>query len=156
MDTAKAANLYATFPDADFLDFVNAPIGKGRWGKGKGEKRKNKIKLLWFSHSFPFPSLGLPVPGPIRPLIALPTTAGTGSETTGVAIFDYQPLQAKTGIGSRFLRPTIGIIDPNNSETMPVCHLDLNILYLFPKKLNFFPLDICRNSLWFRCFMSCP
>ncbi len=89
MDTAKAANLYATYP-ADFLDYVNPPIGKG-----------------------------IPVPGALKPLIAIPTTAGTGSETTGVAIFDFLEMHAKTGIAHRALRPVMGIIDPHNTRTMP-------------------------------------
>ena len=90
IDTAKAANLYATWPVDDFLEYVNPPIGRGR-----------------------------PVPGALKPLIAVPTTAGTGSETTGVAIFDYTPLHAKTGIAHRRLKPTLGIVDPDNSRTMP-------------------------------------
>jgi hydroxyacid-oxoacid transhydrogenase len=89
IDTAKAANLYSTYP-AEFLYYVNPPIG-----------------------------LGMPVPGKLKPLIAVPTTAGTGSETTGVAIFDFLEMHAKTGIASRALRPVTGIIDPDNTRTLP-------------------------------------
>ena len=89
MDTAKAANLYTTYP-ADLLTYVNAPIGEAR-----------------------------PVPGPLKPLIAVPTTAGTGSETTGVAIFDLLEMRAKTGIAHRYLRPVMGIVDPENTRTLP-------------------------------------
>ena len=89
MDTAKAANLYATYP-AEFLAYVNPPIGEGR-----------------------------PVLGKLKPLIAIPTTAGTGSETTGVAIFDFLEMHAKTGIAHRALRPVMGMIDPDNTRTLP-------------------------------------
>ena len=89
MDTAKAANLYATHP-AELLAYVNPPIGRG-----------------------------LAPPGPLRPLICLPTTAGTGSETTGVAVFDLPERRAKTGIAHRLLRPTLGIVDPETTLTMP-------------------------------------
>jgi hydroxyacid-oxoacid transhydrogenase len=89
IDTAKAANLYSCWP-ADFLDYVNPPIGKGK-----------------------------PVPGPVKPLYAIPTTSGTGSETTGVAIFDLEGLNAKTGIANRALKPTLGLLDPLNLRTLP-------------------------------------
>jgi hydroxyacid-oxoacid transhydrogenase len=90
IDTAKAVNLYTTYPPEDFLDYVNPPIGRG-----------------------------LPVPGPLKPLMAIPTTAGTGSETTGVSVFDVTRLKAKTGISSRRLKPTLGYLDPENTRTMP-------------------------------------
>lgn len=83
-------NLYTTYPEADFLDFVNAPLGRG-----------------------------LPIERRLKPLVAVPTTAGTGSETTGTAIFDLVSKRAKTGISHRNLKPTIGICDPLNTRTMP-------------------------------------
>ncbi|MCH7642066.1 MAG: iron-containing alcohol dehydrogenase [Chloroflexi bacterium] len=89
IDTCKAANLYATYP-ADFLDYVNAPVGAGKLA-----------------------------PGPLKPMIAIPTTAGTGSETTGGAIFDLLEMKAKTGISDRAIRPAIGLVDPDNTGTMP-------------------------------------
>jgi hydroxyacid-oxoacid transhydrogenase len=83
IDTAKAVNLYTTYPPVDFLDYVNPPIGRG-----------------------------LAVPGPLKPLMAIPTTAGTGSETTGVCIMDVTGLRAKTGIASRRSNSTLGYLDP--------------------------------------------
>ncbi len=89
MDTCKAANLYATYP-AEFIDYVNAPIGKAK-----------------------------PVPGPLKPHIACPTTFGTASECTGIAIFDFLEMKAKTGIVSPLLRADLGILDPNSLKTLP-------------------------------------
>jgi hydroxyacid-oxoacid transhydrogenase len=90
IDTAKLMNLYTTFPLAEFLDFVNAPLGKG-----------------------------LPITKSLKPLVAVPTTAGTGSETTGTAIFDLVSKKTKTGVAHRNLKPTLGICDPLNTRTMP-------------------------------------
>lgn len=89
MDSCKAANLYATYP-AGFLDYVNAPIGGAR-----------------------------PVPGRLKPHIACPTTCGTGSEVTGIAIFDLLSMKAKTGIVSPALRPSEALIDPDCTATLP-------------------------------------
>lgn len=89
IDTAKVVNLLTTYP-APLLDYVNKPVGKG-----------------------------LPVPGPLKPHIAIPTTAGTGSETTAVAVLDILSLKVKTGISHRYLRPALGIVDPLNTLTCP-------------------------------------
>jgi hydroxyacid-oxoacid transhydrogenase len=89
MDTAKASNLYSTYPD-DFLAYVNAPIGSAKQ-----------------------------VPGPLKPHIACPTTFGTASECTGIAICDILEIKAKTGISSAWLRPSLGILDPSSLITLP-------------------------------------
>jgi alcohol dehydrogenase class IV len=89
IDTCKAAQLYATHP-AEFRAYVNAPIGDGK-----------------------------PIPGPLPPHLACPTTCGTGSECTGIAVFDDLSLKVKTGIASRRLRPTLALIDPTCTRTLP-------------------------------------
>lgn len=89
IDTAKAANLYSTYP-APLRTYVNAPVGDAQ-----------------------------PIPGPLAPHIACPTTSGTGSEVTGITIFDWLSLHAKTGIASPRLRPSEAIVDPRTTSTLP-------------------------------------
>lgn len=89
IDTCKAANLLATYP-APLRTYVNAPLGDAR-----------------------------PIPGPLAPHLACPTTCGTGSEVTGIAIFDWLAHETKTGIASPRLRPTEAIVDPQTTRTLP-------------------------------------
>ena len=89
IDTCKAANLYSTHP-VNFLDYVNAPVGEG-----------------------------VPVPGKLAPHIACPTTSGTGSECTGIAVFDYLEKRVKTGIASSHLKPAKAVVDPTVTASLP-------------------------------------
>jgi alcohol dehydrogenase class IV len=89
MDTCKAANLYSSWR-TEFLDYVNAPIGAGK-----------------------------PVPGALKPHIACPTTCGTGSECTGIAIFDLVSKRVKTGIASKRLKPALALVDPTTTYSIP-------------------------------------
>lgn len=89
IDTCKAANLYSTHP-ADFLTYVNLPFGQLK-----------------------------PVPGPLKPHIACPTTSGTGSEATGNTVMDLVDQKVKTAISHRYLRPTLGVVDPLTTHSMP-------------------------------------
>jgi len=89
LDTCKAVNLLTCYP-APLLDYINKPVGKGA-----------------------------PVPGPLKPLIAVPTTAGTGSETTAVAVTHVVEQNVKAGVSHRLLRPALGVVDPLNTLTAP-------------------------------------
>ena len=89
IDTAKVANLLSSWPD-DILAYTNAPIGRAE-----------------------------PVPGPLKPHLACPTTSGTGSETTGIAVCDFVDLKVKTGISSKLMKPTLAVVDPTTTHTLP-------------------------------------
>ena len=88
MDTAKVANLVLTHP-APVMDYVNPPIGEGR-----------------------------KPPSPLRPHLAIPTTPGTGSEATTVAVLDIPDLKVKTGISHRYMRPHQAIVDPELTRSL--------------------------------------
>ena len=90
IDTCKAASLYASYPPENFLDYVNQPLGSA-----------------------------LPAPGPLKPHIACPTTFGTASECTNVAIFNFLELGTKAGISNRAIKPSLGIVDPEALKTLP-------------------------------------
>jgi alcohol dehydrogenase class IV len=89
IDTAKAVNLLTTHP-GELMDYVNAPIG--------GAKAP---------------------PGPLKPLVAVPTTAGTGSESTAMCIMDILSMKVKTGISHWRLRPTLAVVDPLLTMSLP-------------------------------------
>jgi hydroxyacid-oxoacid transhydrogenase len=90
MDTAKVCALFAANPDAELLDYVGPPFGRSLLPKH-----------------------------PMRPLICVPTTAGTGSETTAVSIFDMTKERSKTGIRIGSIKPHLGLVDPEHMRTMP-------------------------------------
>ena len=89
IDTAKVSDLIATH-GGEIMDYVNAPVGDGK-----------------------------KPPSPLKPLLAVPTTAGTGAEATTVAILDIPDQRIKTGISHQFLRPDRGLVDPLLTMTMP-------------------------------------
>jgi alcohol dehydrogenase class IV len=89
MDTAKSSIVYACYP-ADFNDYFGPPVGPGR-----------------------------AVPGPVLPHLACPTTSGTGSECTSVAVIRINSLDTKFVIGSPFLLPDEALVDPAVCDSLP-------------------------------------
>jgi alcohol dehydrogenase class IV len=89
IDTAKAVNLLTTNP-GELMDYINAPVGKAQAPDQ-----------------------------PLLPLVAVPTTTGTGSESTTICVLDVLALKVKTGISHAWLRPSIAVIDPDLTFTQP-------------------------------------
>jgi alcohol dehydrogenase len=59
------------------------------------------------------------IPGPTLPVIAVPTTAGTGSEATPVAVLADLGSSMKVGISSRHLIPAVALVDPELTHSCP-------------------------------------
>ena len=59
------------------------------------------------------------IPGPIAPLICVPTTAGTGSEVSAAAVLTDQDNKIKVGILSNYLRPRVALVDPLLTVSCP-------------------------------------
>jgi alcohol dehydrogenase class IV len=59
------------------------------------------------------------VPGPIAPLVAIPTTAGTGSEVTSVAVLTDVENNIKIGVSDNYLRPAVALLDPELTVGLP-------------------------------------
>ena len=59
------------------------------------------------------------VPGPVTPVIAMPTTSGTGSEVTPVAVVADNKKDLKVGVSSPYLIPRVAICDPDLTMTCP-------------------------------------
>jgi hydroxyacid-oxoacid transhydrogenase len=89
IDTAKAINLLTSHP-GELMDYINKPIGRAK----------------------------VP-PGQLKPLVAVPTTAGTGSESTAMCVLDILSMKVKTGISHWRLRPTLAVIDPLLTMSLP-------------------------------------
>lgn len=89
IDTAKAAVIYATYP-AEFCDYLGPPAGAGR-----------------------------AIPGPLPGIFACPTTGGTGSEATAVAVIKVQALDTKFVLQSPWMLPIEAIVDPLCATTLP-------------------------------------
>jgi hydroxyacid-oxoacid transhydrogenase len=89
IDTAKAMNLLTSHP-GELMDYINKPIGAAK-----------------------------APPGQLKPLIAIPTTAGTGSESTAMCVLDILSMKVKTGISHWRLRPTLAVIDPLLTMSLP-------------------------------------